>query len=230
MDWSTIVGASIAAVLGSGGMFATIFLAMQRRAENKVKKEREARERSQTLRAETVDEWQQIAKHYRTEINGIEERMKHESDDLRKGLEDCKGGHLKCEERCQELEGKVEGARLTNAIVVAWQGVGGEVLIKSINQAATRMFHWLPGQLENKPITVLIPERFHAAHIAAIRRVISTGRMNADGMVLRSSGGERLMGLRKNGTEIPVSIILSGFMDDGLWRFTAEIMEETNGV
>ena len=72
--------------------------------------------------------------------------------------------------------------------------------ITHANPAAERAFGWPAAALVGQPLTVLIPERLHAAHATALARV-------------RAGAGQRdrtleLAGQRRDGTEFPAEVAL----------------------
>jgi len=91
--------------------------------------------------------------------------------------------------------------------------------IVSFNHGAERSFGWLAAEVVGLPLTVLIPDRFHAAHQAGIDR-------------MRSGGGPRILGttvdlqaLRKDGSEFPVELSLSTWQaSDG--RFYTGVLRD----
>jgi formate hydrogenlyase transcriptional activator len=74
--------------------------------------------------------------------------------------------------------------------------------IRAANRQAEAMFGYGPGELTGRPIESLIPERFRGGHPAHREDYSVQPRTRAMG------GGLNLFGLRKDGTEIPVDIML----------------------
>lgn len=203
MDWMEI-GRWIIALLSAGGLTTFIQVLINSRREK---------------RKDITEELWQLYGDMKKEAETCKqerEMMRLEAERLEREWASEKRGLLVM----------VERARRTNGLIVAWQGAGGELLIRDVNPLVVTMFHWLPDEIINKPVKFLIPERFHAAHEKALNRLYETGKLANDGVWLRESDGERLMGRRKDGREFPISIRLSGFLDNDLWRLSAEIMEE----
>lgn len=86
-----------------------------------------------------------------------------------------------------------------DAIVVV-DGVGG---IRLINSQAEKMFGYDRGELVGKPIEILLPDRFGAAHSG------HRGRYMAEPRTRPMGAGLDLAARHRDGTEIPVEISLS---------------------
>jgi PAS domain S-box-containing protein len=101
------------------------------------------------------------------------------------------------------FEGLFEAA--PDAIVLA----DGEGRILRVNQQAELMFGYSRGELHGKPIEALLPPRFRERHVARRSTYLAEPR-------LRSMGaGLELYGLRKDGSEFPVDIVLSPLQTGG---------------
>jgi len=81
--------------------------------------------------------------------------------------------------------------------------VDSESRIQLLNTQAERMFGYARQELLSQPIEVLLPERFHRAHVAHRQRYISAPRTRPMG------AGLDLYGQRRDGSEFPVEISLS---------------------
>jgi protein-histidine pros-kinase len=77
----------------------------------------------------------------------------------------------------------------------------GRILLA--NSHAERLFGYGRGELEDRPVELLLPYRFHAAHFGHRERYFGQPRTRAMG------AGLDLYGQRKDGSEIPVEISLS---------------------
>ena len=75
-------------------------------------------------------------------------------------------------------------------------------IIVLVNEQATTLFGYSQEELKGQPLDVLLPERFHAAHIVHRKSYMSTPRSRPMG------AGLDLMGQRKEGSEFPVDISL----------------------
>jgi formate hydrogenlyase transcriptional activator len=74
--------------------------------------------------------------------------------------------------------------------------------IRAANYLAEAMFGYGPGELTGQPIESLVPERFRGSHPA------HRADYSAEPRTRSMSGGLNLFGLRKDGSEIPVDIML----------------------
>jgi PAS domain S-box-containing protein len=81
-------------------------------------------------------------------------------------------------------------------------------IILSANPATERVFGYAPNELVGQRLTVLIPERFHAAHDAGVARYLRTGRRNIPWT------GVQLPARTKDGREIPVEISFGEFVQE----------------
>jgi PAS domain S-box-containing protein len=97
------------------------------------------------------------------------------------------------------FQNATEGIILTN-------GKGNIVMV---NPAAERMFGYTPEEINDKPIEILIPDRFRLHH-QGLRAGFSTNPSN------RSMGQNRdLFGKKKDGSELPVEVSLSHYNQKG---------------
>ena len=68
------------------------------------------------------------------------------------------------------------------------------------NRAAEKMFGYSAREITGKPLTVIMPERFHQAHRNGMSRVISTGKSTVIGKTVE------VVGLRSDGSQFPVEL------------------------
>jgi PAS domain S-box-containing protein len=97
-----------------------------------------------------------------------------------------------------------------DAIVIA--DASGRIV--DFNRAAERMFHLTAEQARGEPLTVLMPERFHAPHAAGLRRFLKTREPRVIGDTVE------LAGRRADGEEFPLELSLASFELDGETFFT----------
>jgi PAS domain S-box-containing protein len=97
-----------------------------------------------------------------------------------------------------------------DAIVTA--DADGRIL--DFNRAAERMFGRTEAEALGESLTTLMPERFHEAHEAGLRRFLETGEPRAIGHTIE------LVGLRADGTEFPLELSLATFELEGEHFFT----------
>ena len=82
--------------------------------------------------------------------------------------------------------------------------VGRDGNIRYVNRALEQMLGWRGEELLGRPLTVLMPERMHRAHLAGFARYLSTSER-------KIMGGRpvRVPALRKNGTEFTIELSLA---------------------
>ncbi|MDP3090908.1 MAG: PAS domain S-box protein [Nitrospira sp.] len=87
----------------------------------------------------------------------------------------------------------------SDAIVVA----DGRGIILSHNRSSATMFGYSNHDLIGKPLTVLMPSRYHYRHNAGLARLEATGSGRLIGSVVE------LQGLKQDGTEFPIELSLA---------------------
>lgn len=73
------------------------------------------------------------------------------------------------------------------------------------NRAAEQIFGYSVDDMYEKPIMLIMPERYHSAHEKGMKRVASTGKSNLFGKTIEMTG------LRKDGSEFPVELSISSW-------------------
>jgi len=91
-------------------------------------------------------------------------------------------------------------AETANDAVVSADGDGNIVYF---NPAAERIFGYAADDVLGRPLTLLMPERFHNAHRAGLHRFLAGGEARVIGKTVE------LVGRRKDGSEFPIEISLS---------------------
>src|SRR6266576_2243767 len=105
-----------------------------------------------------------------------------------------------------------------NDAIVSADGAGN---ITYLNPGAERIFGLAGAEVTGRPITVLMPERFHAAHTAGMRRYLGTGEARVVGKTVE------LVGRRKDGAEFPIELSLAATHVGDVPAFTAIIRDIT---
>lgn len=90
-----------------------------------------------------------------------------------------------------------------------------ESRIVSINDAAAALFGWQPHDLLGQSLTLLMPERERQRHLDGLARYLSTGQSRIIGQPVAVTG------LRRDGTEIPLTLTITALPDDDAAPFTA---------
>lgn len=93
-------------------------------------------------------------------------------------------------------------------------------IIVFANPAAYELFGWELGTLEGKPLGLIQPDRFRAAHLAAFPHYLRTGVRTLDW------NGVHVAGLRQDGSQFPIVIMLHEHVVEGQRLFTAIIRAE----
>ncbi len=87
-------------------------------------------------------------------------------------------------------------------------------ILRSFNPGAERLFGWMATEIIGQPLTLLIPERFRAAHTAGLGRYMTTGRARVLGRILE------LAGLHRDGHEFPLELSIAAIEDGDRRLFT----------
>ncbi|MGH7831575.1 MAG: sensor histidine kinase, partial [Candidatus Binatia bacterium] len=94
--------------------------------------------------------------------------------------------------------------------------------ITYFNSGAERMFGYSGGDAVGKPLTVLMPERFHPRHQEGLKRFLSTGEARVVGKTVE------LVGRRKDQTEFPLELSLASWKNDTETFFTGILRDITD--
>jgi len=89
------------------------------------------------------------------------------------------------------------------------------------NDAARVVFGYEDVEVVGRPLTMLMPERYRAGHIAGLARLAEGGEMRLIGQTLE------LEGLRKDGSEFPLQLSLSSWIADGRRFYSAIVRDIT---
>jgi len=92
------------------------------------------------------------------------------------------------------------------------------------NKAAERIFGYSASEVVNKPITFLMPERFHDSHNQGFMRFLSTGEARIIGKTVV------LGGQRKDGSEFPVELSLASWETEKGIFFTGILRDITERI
>lgn len=71
------------------------------------------------------------------------------------------------------------------------------------NRAAAELLDWPDHDLVGQPLTMLMPERFRPAHVAAFERYVATRKATIMGRPVRVAA------LRRDGSEVPIELVLN---------------------
>jgi PAS domain S-box-containing protein len=116
------------------------------------------------------------------------------------------------------------GSRWRSVAEAASDGIilaDGEGVITSWNPEASAIFGYNSEEIVGKPLTALMPERYHAAHTAGLRRFLETGETRVIGRPIE------LVGRRKDGSEFPVDLSISTWSSGGRVCFSGIARDAT---
>ena len=95
-------------------------------------------------------------------------------------------------------------------------------LIRSFNPGAERIFGYGAEEVVERPLNILMPERFRGLHEAGFRRYLAEGTSRVVG-----KGPVELAGLRKDGEEFPLELSLGEMREEDDILFTGIIRDAT---
>jgi PAS domain S-box-containing protein len=93
--------------------------------------------------------------------------------------------------------------------------------IRYFNPGAERVFGYTAEEAVGRPLTILMPERFHQAHSAGFERYLATRQATVVGQTMEMTGR------RKNGVEFPIDLALASSEVDRDVFFTAIVRDIT---
>lgn len=178
-------------------------------------------------RADALVEYQKITERYQIEIV-----------QLRGELHSVSKQHWECEVRQETLRGEIKVLTATMQRLQAH--VGDEApatvqptlvianldgIMRHVTPASAPMFHYLPAELLNKNIEMLMAERYKLAHRTALEMIKTTGIVPWTERVLLGHG------MTKDGKEFPVSVSLSAWKDEKHgYLVSAEIRQRSSAI
>ena len=122
---------------------------------------------------------------------------------IRRDLKGQEAGRRQLADAEARFRSVIESA--TSAIIMA----DDRGLITSWNAGAQQMFGYAPDDIVGRPVSVIIPERFRAAHLAGLERFRKGEAATVIGKTVE------LMGLRKDGREFALELSLAAWSLDG---------------
>jgi protein-histidine pros-kinase len=119
-------------------------------------------------------------------------------------------------------ESEARNAAVIEATLDAMIVIDAATVVTAFNPAAERMFGYAKDQVIGRDMASLImPERFHDAHRAGVRRNLEAGRPGFRRRV-------ELVGRRADGSEFPIELSLSRLETDGMPSFSGSIRDLTD--
>jgi PAS domain S-box-containing protein len=111
--------------------------------------------------------------------------------------------HKKAEKALKESEEKFRSVAETASDAIISLDSEGSIVFW--NKAAETIFGYLAQEVMGKPLSVIMPQRFHDIHEKAIKRVLSTGERRLAGKTIE------VKALRKDGNEFPMEFTVAGW-------------------
>lgn len=131
------------------------------------------------------------------------------------------GERLRNEARLERSEAQLRG--ILDSAMDAIITVDARQRVSFYNDAAETMFGWSRADVDGKPLSMLIPERFRTAHRTHIERFGETGTTSR-----RMGGTLRVVtGLRRNGDEFPIDASISQIETSGERFYTVILRDVT---
>ncbi len=123
-------------------------------------------------------------------------------------------------EELEEREKRFRSVAQTASDAIITIDSGG--VITFWNDAARKIFGYPTGEALGRPVTLIIPERFHDAHEHGMKRLGATGEPRVAGRTVE------LVGLRKNGEEFPLDLSLAQWQTKEGSFYTGIVRDITN--
>jgi PAS domain S-box-containing protein len=116
-------------------------------------------------------------------------------------------------------EGIVDAIFRSAADAIVTADESGQVI--AWNPAAERMFGHREEEVLGRRLSMIVPERYRAAHEEGLARVVATGETKIIGHTVEVSG------LHKEGSEFPIELSLATWIEEGRRYFTGIIRDIT---
>jgi adenylate cyclase len=116
-------------------------------------------------------------------------------------------------------EGIVDAIFRSAADAIVTADETGEII--AWNPAAEKMFGHGEDEVLGRRLSMIVPERYRAAHEAGLARVVATGETKIIGHTVEVSG------LHKEGSEFPIELSLATWIEEGRRYFTGIIRDIT---
>ena len=94
-------------------------------------------------------------------------------------------------------------------------------IVRWFNRGAERIFGYRAEDVIGQPVTLLMPERYREHCVAGLHRYLRTGEARVVG------GTTELVGLRKDGSELPIEMSLGEILEGGEQLYTGVIRDIT---
>jgi PAS domain S-box-containing protein len=186
--------------------------------------------RYQKIIAEMTERYESQMAESREEVLSLRAELRKQASDHEVAYRELHRKHVQCQIEAEGLRGRID---LLQAQVDQLRAGVNPVLnspelwalacvmvdqagtITRANPYVTSLLHWEEEELIGRPVLKIIPPRFRAAQQAAFRAAVAEGRRPD------RTRSFPLWAMQKGGEEIPVTIWLDGWRDDGRWKFSA---------
>ena len=156
-----------------------------------------------------ITERRKVEEEIRALNAGLEQRVRERTRELALS----RAAALNMMEDAEEARKKAERAEAANAKLAAIVASSSDAIVSadsgrnivSWNKGAQTIFGYAEPEVLGKPLTMLMPERYQAAHQKELARMLSGGASSVIGKTVE------LHGLRKDGAEFPLELVLSAW-------------------
>jgi PAS domain S-box-containing protein len=94
--------------------------------------------------------------------------------------------------------------------------------IQTVNPAVERMFGWVAGELQGRPVTVLMPSPYREEHATYVNRYLDTGEKRIIGI------GRQVTAMRRDGTTFPIWLSVAEVAENGRRMFAGLLRDISN--
>jgi PAS domain S-box-containing protein len=152
----------------------------------------------------------------------LEQRVQERTVELTEANEHLRQEVTEREKTEESLRASEERFRsLAEAASDAILSADSEGNIIFFNRAAEQTFSYSVAEIIGRPLTVIMPARFHAAHLQGLNRFLRTGEARVIGKTVE------LAGRKKDGTEFPIELSLSSWKTNEGIFFTGILSDIT---
>jgi two-component system, sensor histidine kinase and response regulator len=153
-----------------------------------------------------------LCQNQRRSVSILEETRRAQEQDLAKRRE--------AEQTLRESEEK--SRYVIDSAADAIVSIDDQGLVREFNRAAERLFGFTAAEMAGEPLARLMPARLRDAHRVELQRLLDTGERR-----LPSWRDQQLVGLTKDGREVPLEVSFSRFEARGRSFFTGVLRDIT---
>ncbi len=148
-------------------------------------------------------------------LQSINAKLNRKNRDLEEARAELEKARQETAQTALQLESVLQ--TVGEAIVV----INEEGIIQMVNQSVNQIWGYTAEELMFKEVTILMHDRFHNFHRNGMQRYLLTGEARVLGKRME------LFGMRKNGEEFPLEIVISETLIGGTKFFTAALRDIT---